>query len=359
MKKYLFVVPSLSKGGAERVVSLLASGLVQINGNDVTVLRYFKTENDYSVDDKVKIITLSEGYEEDYNKLNKVKVLKRVRQIIKKEAPDHIIPFLRHINLQTYLASPRKFRKKIIFTIRNSPYEKRNKIAVIHDYLINHTNRTIVQNQKQKDYFSLEAQSRISILPNPVKTEFLEENARLDSENYIAVSSGRLLEQKNFPMLIRAFCNFACDKEDVFLHIYGEGEDKEKLQQLIDEVDCTRNIKLMGRSNDLVSIYKSVNLYILSSNFEGMPNALLEAMAIGLPCISTDCPTGPSEMIVNGENGLLVPVDDAEKMREAIEYMYNNRDKAEEMGKRAREFVSENYRIEKIVDRFLEIVDQN
>lgn len=358
MKKYMFVVPSLSKGGAERVVSVLASGLAQQSDTEVVIVRYFETKSDYYVNDKVKIITLSGGFEEDYNKMSKPQMLKKLHSVIKESNPDCIVPFLRHVNLQTYIAASGKLRKKVIFTIRNSPYEKRGKIDIIHDYLINHTNRTIVQNQKQKDYFSAKAQSRISILPNPVKNEFLDECVTLDDSHFVAVASGRLLQQKNFQMLIKAFSDFAVGKEDVSLHIYGEGNDKDMLQKLIDELGCGEKIKLMGRSNDLVSVYKNVNLFILSSNFEGMPNALLEAMAIGLPCISTDCPTGPSEMIVNGENGLLVPVNDAEKTREAIEFMYNNRDKAEEMGKKARNFVSENYRVEKIVKRFTEIVDR-
>lgn len=356
MKKCLFVIPSLSKGGAERVVCVLASGLVNI-GYDITVLRYFKTEADYPIDQRVKIITLSEGYEKDYNKISKLKRLKKIREIVKQVSPDYIIPFLRYVNLQIYLACSAKFRKRVVFTIRYSPYIKRGKNEVIHDFLINHFNKTIVQNQAQKYYFKKTAQDRIHILSNPVNDVFLSEERESKINSFIAVSAGRLQSQKNFPMLIKAFTDFALDKEDVFLHIYGEGKGKESLQALIDELGCGEKIKLMGRSNDLVSVYKDVNLFILSSNFEGMPNALLEAMAIGLPCISTDCPTGPSEMIVNGENGLLVPVDDAEKMKEAIEFMYNNRDKAEEMGKRAREFVSENYRVEKIVDRFLEIID--
>ena len=188
---------------------------------------------------------------------------------------------------------------------------------------------------------------------------FLEKERCKDFSCFTVISAGRLECQKNFPMLVRAFSDFAKDKNDVVLHIYGEGNDKDMLQDLIDKLGCGEKIKLMGRSNDLVSVYKEANLFILSSNYEGMPNALLEAMAIGLPCISTDCPTGPSEMIVSGENGLLVPVNDAEKLREAIEFMYNNRDKAEEMGQRAREHVAENYRIEKIADRFLEIVELN
>lgn len=358
--KYMFVIPSLSKGGAERVVCVLASGLAA-RGENVTVLRYFKTDGDYPIDERVNVITLSGGYESDYNKISTSQRLKFIKKTIKEVEPDQIIPFLKHVNIQTYLAAPAKYRKRVIFTVRYSPYlAKRGKNEIIHDFLINHFNKTIVQNQAQKDYFKRSAQKRIHIMANPVNESFLAEDRDMTStDSYTVVAAGRLSDEKNFSMLIRAFDSFSKDKEDVCLNIYGEGKKKDQLQALIDSLQASDKVKLMGRTNDLIGAYKRASLFVLSSNHEGMPNALLEAMAIGLPCIATDCPTGPSEMIENGENGLLVPVDDAEKMREAIEYMYNNREKAEEMGKRAREFVSKNYRIEKIVDRFLEIVDQN
>lgn len=357
MKKYLFVVPSLSNGGAERVVTVLSSGLAS-NGIDVTVLRYFKTDADYPIDERVNVITLSDGYESDYLKINKIKMLRKLGQIIKKEDPDYIIPFLRYVNLHTYLSCGHKYRKRIIFTLRNSPFTKRGLIEKTHDFLVNNLNKTIVQTNAQKKYFKAKAHKHIEVLNNPVNEIFLDAQRNKADNSFLVVSAGRLNSQKNFSMLITAFANFSQDKPNVCLHIYGDGEKSEELHQLINKLNCSEKIKLMGRTNDLVNIYNGASLYILSSNFEGMPNALLEAMAIGLPCIATDCPTGPSEMIVNEENGLLVPVGDVEKMQEAIEFMYNNRDQAEKMGKHAREFVSENYRIEKIVDRFLEIVDQ-
>lgn len=356
--KYMFVIPSLSKGGAERVVCVLASGLAA-RGEDVTVLRYFKTDGDYPIDEKVNVITLSGGCESDYNKISTVQRLKSIRKIVKETEPDVIVPFLKHVNIQTYIAVSLKYRKRVIFTVRYSPYlAKRGKNEKIHDFLINSFNKTIVQNQSQKDYFNKSAQNRIHILPNPVNDAFLQEECMPERDNFTVVAAGRLSDEKNFSMLIRAFDAFSKGKEGVCLNVYGEGKKKDELGALIDSLQAGNKIKLMGRTNDLIGAYKRASLFVLSSNHEGMPNALLEAMAIGLPCIATDCPTGPSEMIVNGENGLLIPVDDAEKMKDAIEFMYNNRDKAEEMGRYARKHVSENYRVDKIVNKFIEIIDR-
>ena len=114
----------------------------------------------------------------------------------------------------------------------------------------------------------------------------------------------------------------------------------------------------MGRSNDLAAVYSRTNLYVMSSNYEGMPNALLEAMAVGIPCISTDCKSGPKEMIENRVNGLLIPTGDEEALLDAMNFMYNNRDEAEKMGENAREFIKDNYRTEKIVDEFAKIIEK-
>ena len=357
MKKCLFVIPSLSKGGAERVVCVLASGLVNI-GYDITVLRYFKTEADYPIDQRVKIITLSEGFEEDYKKIKKSDRNKRIRKIIEDVSPDRIIPFLRHVNLQVYLSCGLKYKSRVIFTIRDNPKMTKPRFEdKLHEFLINNTNKTIVQNNAQKEYFKKSAAKRIHIVPNPVNQACIELESNPSTNIFNIVAAGRLSKGKNFEMLIKAFSDFAKDKNDVLLSIYGEGALKESLQELINKNDCGNKIKLMGRTNDLNSVYTKASLFVLSSRREGMPNVLLEAMAVGVPCISTNCPTGPSEMIVDEENGLLVPVDDEEKMSQAINYMYKNYDKAKLMGKNAKNYVLNNYKLEIVLKKFVDVIE--
>lgn len=355
MKKFMFVVPSLSKGGAERVVSVLASGLAD-KGYNVTILRYFKTEADYQVSKNVNIITLSQN-EADYDKMSKFVLFAKMYKIFKKYNPDYIIPFLRKVNIQVAIASLGYFRR-IVYTVRVSPYLNSGIYGKIHEFLINHTNKTIVQNNEQKEYYSKCAQKRIYVLPNPVDERFLNvERKTVDEKEFRIVSLGRLEKQKNFSMLIKAFEGFARNKENVFLDIYGEGVERENLQVLINELALNDIVTLRGRSNDIPSVYKNASLYVMSSNYEGMPNALLEAMAVGLPCISTDCKTGPKEMIKNKSNGLIVPVDNEDKMLNALNFMYNNKKLASKMGKNAQKDVLKNNTIENIVDKFISFFD--
>ena len=110
----------------------------------------------------------------------------------------------------------------------------------------------------------------------------------------------------------------AMEYADVSLEIYGAGEQEAELVSYIKTQDLENNVRLMGRSNELYRIYKNADLYLMSSDFEGMPNALAEAMAVGLPCISTDCKTGPRDLVDDGENGYLIPCGDAKAMAERI-----------------------------------------
>ena len=349
----MLVIPTLSNGGAERVVSVLAKGLADAN-YCVEILRFYKTNEDYFVDSKVEIITLCENKDE-YEKMNKITHFRKMHKIFKKSNPDHIIPFLRHVNIQTVLSSGKWF-KKIIYTIRVFPTLDKSLLAKFHDFLINYTNKTIVQNEEQKECYKKSAYSRIFVLNNPVNEKFLNAKREVDGGSYNIVSAGRLSKQKNFSMLIAAFSKFSKDKKNVYLSIYGTGDECENLQKLIDELNMQSKIKLMGRSDDLASVYRNSNLYVLSSNYEGMPNALLEAMASELPCISTDCKSGPKEMIETGVNGLLVPTGDETALLEAMNFMYFNQEKAETMAQVARKTVIENYKVEKIINELLGIL---
>lgn len=351
--KYMFVIPSLNFGGAERVVSILSSELVK-KGLESTVLIYFKTNNEYRVHENVKKVYLSDGYESDYDKMNYYKRLFGIRKIIKSEKPDYVIPFLPHVCIQTTF-SLLFLKFKIIQTIRNNPIDSpKNKYQrKLRDFLINHSDKTIVQNETQKQYFDKKVHKKIYVLPNPVRDDLFDVEKNKTDEKFIIASAGRLNYQKNFKMLIDSVENICKDNDNVILQIYGDGELKDELQSYINEKSLQKSVFLMGRTNDMKTMLSSIDLYILSSNFEGMPNSLMEAMAAGVPSISTDCPTGPADIITDGENGFLVPVDDSISMEKAIKKMMNSN--MDLIAKNGRAFVKKNYSPEKIVRKLIDI----
>ena len=350
--KILFVIPSLSKGGAERVISILASELVK-QGYNASILIYFKTENEYEVDDNVKKIYLSGGFEAEYNNMNYISRLTKLRGFIKSENPDYVIPFLSHVCIQTCVALF-GLKYKIVQTVRNDPKTlPSGKVhRLLRDVFIRFSYKTFVQNQEQKNYFNKKIHNKIFVLPNPVRGDLFNINHKNKNEKIIIASDGRLNSQKNFFMLIDAVDKIAKKYNNIELRIYGDGDLKEELQQFIDSKGLSETFRLMGRTNDMKTMLSSIDLYVLSSDFEGMPNSLMEAMAAGVPCISTDCPTGPSDLIEDGVNGLLVPVGDTLAMSRAIEKMLFESDK-DSMAEKGREFIKSNFSADVIVNKLL------
>lgn len=151
------------------------------------------------------------------------------------------------------------------------------------------------------------------------------------------VSVGRLEEQKNQLMLIRAFSKITKEFSTYNLKIYGEGTLKDQLQREIDKLNLNEKVELCGVSNNIKEDIKDVSLFIMTSNYEGMPNALMEAMALGLPVISTDCPCGgPKFLIENETNGILIPVGDENTLVIKIKMLLSNKEFAMKIGKNAR-----------------------
>ena len=354
--KFLFVTPSLSNGGAERVVSILSSELTRL-GHQTDIVIYFKKDEEYEVSKYVNKIYLANS-ESDYFKISHWNRLSMLRKIIKEQSPDYVIPFLWYVCLHVCVALF-GLKVRIIQTVRNNPATAPNKklLRVLRDFFIKCSYKIMVQNNDQKRYFSKNLQKKIFVLPNPVRGDLIDCQNKNDTDKTIIATAGRLNAQKNFFMLIDAFEKVYKNHKELELRIYGDGELKEDLQKYIDDKKLSETIKLMGRTNDMKSMLESIDLYVLSSNYEGMPNSLMEAMAAGVPCVSTDCPTGPSDLIQDGENGLLVPVNDASAMSKAIEKMLFESDK-NFFGKKGQEFLYSNFSQEIIAKKFLKNLEK-
>ncbi len=341
MKRILFIVPFLSSGGAERVVSIWSSELANMDA-DIHLLVFYRVENEYLVNDKVKIHAIKEN-KEQYDKMSKFNKIKFLRAKLKSLNPDIIIPFISHVGLMANIARV-GLQTKMIETIRNNPqYSPKNKvIRLLRNISVLTSNGCIVQNEEQKNYFPKWSHKKIYVFANPISDEFIQAERTINDSGILSITAvGRLEHQKNHTMLIKAFSKLK--NLDLMLNIYGEGSLKDNLQSIINDLELSNRIKLCGRSNNIKEAFISTDLFILSSNAEGMPNALMEAMALGLPCISTDCPTGPSDIIDNEINGVLIPVDNEKALINAVNNMIDNPEEAYQMGKRAKEKMKSNY----------------
>jgi len=209
----------------------------------------------------------------------------------------------------------------------------------------------VFQTSDAKKYYNIIDESKQIILKNPVSSEFDVEPFKGERKKVI-VTAGRLSEQKNHELLIEAFSKVKDKFPEYKLVIYGDGPLKDKLQNKIEAVGGENNIILAGRVNQIIDKIHDASLFVLSSNFEGMPNALLEAMSLGLPCISTDCPVGgPREIIVNNENGVLVKLNNADDMANAIDKILSDREFAEKIGNNANKIYNQ-FSVENVCNKW-------
>lgn len=192
----------------------------------------------------------------------------------------------------------------------------------------------VFQTQEAKAFYSKSIQNRSKVIHNPVAEGLPERNSRTAKE---IVTMGRLENQKDYATLIRAFYRVVQKYPEYSLKIYGCGTCKEELQGVVRELKLEKRVLFERFCDRVHEKIRFAEIFVMSSKYEGMPNALIEAMAMGFPVISTDCPCGgPRELIHDGENGILVPVGDESMMAEKIVFLIENKKIAEQMGRNAK-----------------------
>ena len=323
MKHVVFAIGSLQGGGAERVVSVWASALAE-KGYRVSVVVYSRLDNEYPIDSRVNVYPIASS-EKECNDFSLFKRLRCFRSALKKLKPDVVISFLPVMQVYIALASI-GLRIPRFETLRNNPWEARilkTKFAKLWLRCFKTCDALILQSKDQKAFFNEAVQKRAVVIPNPINSLYIENQKTEYCASHRVVAAGRLTEQKNYQMMIDAIKIVSNDYSDVSLHIYGIGELENQLRDYINNKNLENHVKLMGRSSELYNVYKEADLYVMSSDYEGMPNALAEAMAIGLPCISTDCKTGPRDLIDDDETGFLVPCNDAVALAEKIKRVFS------------------------------------
>lgn len=336
-KEIVFLMSSLGMGGAERVVVSLANWIVTNTDSNVTILKFIDEKSSYPLNDKIRII--------DMPKSNKNRFLNIVDRynFCKKEfsniEPDIIISFFNKTQLYAYLSKPKKtvlIGSERCNVLELSFYEKLFSKAIAKK-----CDGFIFQTERVKKYYPKKVRKNSTVIYNAIsnqkaidasKKNYLKEN--------IITAMGRLNPQKGFDILIKSFKKVVSEFPDYKLLIYGEGEEREKLQSLINSLSLENNVKLCGNDKDAIYTVAKSKIFVLSSRFEGMPNALIEAMATGTACISTDCDFGPRELIENNHNGILVPIDDEKVLAEKIIYLLKNDITREDLGNNAKSILT-------------------
>lgn len=261
----------------------------------------------------------------------------KLNDIWKELKPDLVLSFIGKNNIMALNTATRE-DIKVVVSVRADPYMEYNTMALKSGMLATFGKAAgiVVQTNDAKKFFPRYIRRKCTILPNAINPAFLR-NRFIDEREGSVVMVGRLDENKNHTMVMEAFSEIIKEgHESLKLKIYGDGPDRIKLQRKAIALGIDKNVQFVGMVSNVAEHIEKADLFVLASKQEGMPNALIEAMALGLPCISTDCPCGgPRDLITNGENGLLIPVDDKNALKEAMLKVLNNKELAEKLGKNA------------------------
>lgn len=341
MRKIVFHLNCLEQGGAERVVTTLANYFAD-GRYEVVIATEWTADNEFEIDERIRRVHvgLTEKQERASGGMKFLYRVLNLRSFLKKERPDVVIAFAKKANYRALMAT-RLTKIPVVVSVRTNPYlhytEKSDRLLI--PLLYSKAAGNVFQTEGAKQFFSSRIQKKSRIILNPVNDKYLGV-PKPERRRRAVVQSGRLVDFKNQLMLIDAFCRVHQKHSDYVLEIYG-GDSHDGTRELLEESiaghEASSYVFLMGASDRLEVQLADAALFAFSSDWEGLPNALMEAMALGLPVVATDCPCGgPRTLIRDGENGLLVPIRDAAAMEAGINRLIEDRELAERLGEEAR-----------------------
>lgn len=334
--RIVFIVPSLKSGGAERVIVTLANWLSR--EFRVQIWMMIDSSIEYTLSDNVYI-------DKRYTTIKK-RGIKRVLWLVKqlkKDTNTVVISFMTKLSLYAIIAA-KLTGTKIIVSERNDPSKTiSSKYNRLRDFLYSLTDKIVFQTEGAKNYFSNKVQTNSVIILNPLRENVPNIYEGKREKKIVTIS--RLHPQKNINLLIEAFADFLKEYNNYQLVIYGDGPLYNELIAKTNKMGIKKEVLFAGVDENVLNKIKDAAMFAITSNFEGLSNALIEAMSIGLPCISTDSPPGGARMIINnGFNGILIPIGGKNELVEAMKKIASDNEFSKKIGKNAarlREIVDE------------------
>jgi glycosyltransferase involved in cell wall biosynthesis len=331
--KILCIIQELNYGGAPKIMAFLANKLA-LDEFEVFLLTYENSNAFQKLSSEVKHIYFSPSSRSIFA-IRRVQQILKVRNVIRQIKPDVIISFLIYPNIISIIAS-KGLKSKIIISERGDPNELHGWFPKLRDFIYNFADGYVFQTAAAKNYFNQHIQKNAVVIPNPAYISKIPEKWRGIRENSI-VHVGRFeLLQKRQDLLIHAFKKIANKYPDLKLIFFGDGDDEQQIKKCAVEAGLSDRIIFAGCVENIPEVIKKAKIFVLPSDHEGFPNALIEAMSIGLPCIATNSPPGAvAELIRNMENGILVNTNDVEALANAMELVLSNPDFAEHISENA------------------------
>ena len=334
------VIGALRCGGAERVLTSLANGWRR-DGHAVTVVTLGDDEPPYfPLDPEVSLAPLgvaraSRSFLESF--ATNLACVRALRAAFGRSRPDVIVSFLVRINVLVLFAAAGRAVPVVVSERSHPAFEPLPRaFEWLRKGLYPRADAVVVQTRRMAGWFPQRLQPRIVVIPNavvPPGGPGPRKTGPVDRGTVLGV--GRLVRQKGFDLLVRAFAATTQHHEGWKLVIAGEGAERTALAALAESCGIADRVRLVGRQGDIRSLYAQADVFALPSRWEGFPNALLEAMAAGLPVVATDCPTGPREIIRDEQDGLLVGTEDVNALTQALTRLIGDPDLRERLGAEA------------------------
>ncbi len=337
-KTIAFSIGSLHKGGAERVIVNLAEHYHNI-GYKTYIITKTVAEDEYKISQG--IVRINGDIVGDEIKKSRIRNflarVKKLRNIWKEIAPEVIVSFIGKNNFMTILSTI-GLDLAVTVAVRGEPrLEYPSKVSmVIANGLFRMADGVIFQTTDAKNTFCKAVQKKAVLLKNPLNESFVKEEVVSIRKKEI-VSVGRLDDNKNQGMLINAFLVIANEYPEWNCSIYGSGSHREALQDVINKHPYGTQVSLKGSTTNIADHIQDASIFVLTSRSEGMPNVVMEAMSLGLAVISTDCPCGGPRELIKDQNGILIPVDDEERLTLELRTLMDNEALRYEIGNNAYE----------------------
>lgn len=353
--KIIIVVDQISNGGAERVLSELANGWADL-GHKVCFVRIRPAEykDNYKLPSECEVIQCKSSSNRFFRRFINAKHL---RKILKNNPEAAVVAFIPNAQLVVAMASL-FLKNTVVFSERSNPWRfpPKKHYRKIRDFIFNFADCIVFQTVDAKRYFPNKIQKKGYIIPNPINI-YLPLPYKGKRRKAIAFV-GRLTEAKNLPMLLEAYSQFLKDFPEYKLEIYGRGEMGKWLRKEIENRNLHEHVLLMGYKTDIYNYIKDCTMYVSSSDYEGISNSMLEALALGIPTVVTDCPVGGARMIIkNGENGLLIPVGDANALCNSMKYIVTHNDEAIQMAQNASD-IRNKYPLNKVSQMWIDAIQK-
>ena len=329
-------IGGLIGGGAERVACNLANSLTAF-GHTVEMLTMSDAKGSYPLDGCITRVDLLKECERKNDIYNTLLRMRRLRRYLKEHTEVDAYVVMLPVTITMMILARGATKAKIILSERNDPVNYSSLIQKLMRYSCKKADGMVFQTDAVKAWYAKDLKKTESaVISNAINPAFIRPAYEGEREKVI-VGVGRFDTQKNFPLLIRAFARIAGKFPDYKLAMYGQGRLLESYQSLAAELGIGGRVEFPGFCTNMPERLERAGMFVLSSDFEGMPNALMEAMASGLPCVSTDCGGGGARFLIrDGENGLLVPIGDEVALADAMEKVLSDEELAAKLGNTAR-----------------------